>query len=176
VTTPFVGEIRMFGFGRIPVGWLACDGSAVPISEYDVLFTVLGTTYGGDGSSTFGVPDLRGSAPIHQGTGTNLTPRIIGDRGGSEEVTLTQAQMPAHGHVLQASSMPATAITPGNQFVLATVENDNLYLSDVAGLTPNVLDPQSVGAAGNSVAHDNMMPTLTVSYCIAWAGIFPSRN
>lgn len=176
MTAPFVGEIRMFGFGRIPVGWLACDGSAVPIGDYEVLYTVLGTTYGGDGSTTFGVPDLRGAAPIHQGTGTNLTTRIIGDRGGSEGVTLTQAQTPAHGHVLQASTAPATVVAPGPELVTATVENDNLYLSDVSGLTPSILDPQSVGAAGGGASHDNMMPTLTVSYCIAWAGIFPSQN
>lgn len=176
MSAPFVGEIRIFGFGRIPTGWLACNGSTVPISEYETLYTLLGTTYGGDGSSTFGVPDLRGCAPLHQGTGVNLTPRVMGERGGSEEVSLLTSQMPAHGHTLQASSAEATTITPGPQFVTAAVVNDNLYLSDVSGLTPNILDTQSIGVAGGGTPHDNMMPTLTVSYCIAWAGIFPSRN
>lgn len=176
MSTPYVGEIRIFGFGRVPVGWLACDGSAVPISQYEVLFTVLGDVYGGNGSSTFGLPDLRGRAPIHQGTGVGLTQRIIGERGGSEDVTVLTSQMPAHNHILQASSRQATTSVPGSSYVTATVEGDNLYLPSVTGLDPNVLDPGSLSIEGGGAPHDNMMPSLTVSYCIAWNGIFPSQG
>ncbi|MEG1117467.1 MAG: tail fiber protein, partial [Janthinobacterium sp.] len=112
MSTPYVGEIRLFSFPRIPTGWFACDGSLKPISEYEVLYILLGTTYGGDGVNTFGVPDLRGQVPLHQGTGPGLTPRVMGQKGGSETVTLLQTQLPAHTHVVSALSSLATVNTP----------------------------------------------------------------
>lgn len=172
---PFVGEIRMFGFGRIPVGWLACNGAVVPIANYEVLYDLIGTAFGGDGRTTFGLPDLRGRAPIHQGSGQQLTPRARGQTGGAEEVTLTLESMPAHAHRLQASKIVATSQTPGPNLVTATLEQDNLYINDPAALTSVTLDPRSVGSAGSSQPHDNMMPSLTISYCIAWNGIYPPQ-
>jgi microcystin-dependent protein len=174
VSTPFVGEIRIFGFSRTPVGWLACNGAAVSISTYEVLFTLIGTTFGGDGRSNFCVPDLRGRAPIHQGTGANLTPRVLGASGGSESVTILLDQLPSHTHTMYASTGAAQTPTPGSGYVLAAPD-DELYLDNVSGLVPSVLDPRSSSLAGGNQPHDNMMPSLTAQYCIAWNGLFPSR-
>ncbi len=176
MSTPYVGEVRMFGFPRIPTGWFACDGSLKSIAEYQTLYTLIGTTYGGNGVQTFGVPDLRGRAPLHQGRGPGLTQRVMGEVGGTEQVTLNIQQIPQHNHNLLASNAAATTVTPGPTVALATIASENLYIPSVTGLTPMALAPQSVGMTGNTLAHDNMMPTLTVSYCIAWAGIFPSQQ
>lgn len=176
MSEPFVGEIRMFGFGRIPTGWLACDGSLQSIAEYDMLYTLLGTTYGGDGQTTFALPDLRGQAPVHQGNGQGLTPRVIGEAGGSESVTLVAAQLPVHTHTFLADQGAATASTPDPTQTLGALPSDTQYLTDVTGAVMYPLQPNSVMPAGNSLPHDNIMPTLTVSFCIAWAGIFPSQQ
>lgn len=174
MTTPFVGEIRLFGFSRLPTGWLPCDGSLQPISEYDVLFTLIGTTYGGDGQSTFAVPDLRGQLPLHNGAGQGLTPRVIGESGGSENVTLLTGQLPAHSHTLSATTVTATSMTPGSE--LGALTGDTMYVTDLTGATAATMAPASITASGNTQPHDNLMPTLTVQYCVAWAGIFPSQN
>ena len=114
MTTPYVGEIRLFGFSRVPTGWFACDGSLQSIAEYQTLYTLLGTTYGGDGISTFAVPDLRGAVPVHQGTGPGLSPRPLGLFGGTESVTLSTDQIPAHQHTPNATSNSASTVnTPG---------------------------------------------------------------
>src|SRR5450830_1835958 len=104
MSTPYIGEIRLFAFPRIPNGWLACDGSSVSIADNETLFTLLGTTFGGDGVSTFGVPDLRGQVPVHQGTGPQLTTRVLGQNGGTEQVTLLATQLPQHTHEFNVSS------------------------------------------------------------------------
>lgn len=170
MSTPFVGEIRAFAFGRIPSGWQACDGSLLPISQYDVLFALIGTTYGGDGQTTFGVPDLRGRVPVHQGQGPSLGNYQIGVVDGSETVTLTTSQV-NHTHPLPVSSTAATSPSPANA-VLAADSLDPVYSPGA----PNVdMHPTSVGLAGGNQPHDNMMPTLTVSYCIATEGIFPTQ-
>lgn len=175
MTTPFVGEIRMFGFGRIPVGWQACDGSLLPIAQYDVLYTLLGTAYGGDGENTFAVPDLRGQAPVHQGNGSGLSPRSLGQGGGSETVTLLSAQMPAHTHAFVATQGTATDATPGPTLTLAALADDTQYLTDITGAGAAPLQANAVTPSGGSAPHDNTMPTLTVSFCIALEGIFPSQ-
>lgn len=175
MSTPFVGEIRMFGFGRVPNGWFACDGSLKSIAEYEVLYVLIGTTYGGDGVSTFAVPDLRGRLPIHQGTGPGLSPRVIGQIAGTEAVTLLSSQMPAHTHTVLVSSAAATSPSPGSNQMLAAISGDGLYATEVAG-GPIATHPQTVTAAGGNQHHDNTMPTLAVSFCIAWAGIFPSQG
>ncbi|MEJ5027687.1 MULTISPECIES: phage tail protein [unclassified Comamonas] len=175
MSTPYVGEIRMFGFGRVPNGWFACDGSLQSIAEYEVLYTLLGTTYGGDGMSTFAVPDLRGRLPIHQGSGPGLSPRVIGQTVGTETVTLLASQMPAHTHAVGVSTAAATSQTPASDKVLAAISGDALYATEVAG-DPIATYPQAVTAAGGNEPHDNAMPTLAVSFCIAWAGIFPSQG
>lgn len=176
MSQPYVGEIRMFGFGRTPNGWQACDGTLLPIAEYEVLYTLLGTTYGGDGQSTFGVPDLRGRLPIHQGTGPGLSNYVIGQKSGTESVTLLSQQMPAHTHTAVATTGAATALTPGIALLPGAVSGDNFYASDITGATAVPMSAQSTGLAGGSQPHENCMPTLTVQYCIAWAGIFPSQG
>jgi microcystin-dependent protein len=177
MSTPYIGEIRMFAFGTrgAPNNWQACDGSLLPISEYDALFALIGTTYGGDGQTTFAVPDLRGRVPIHQGTGPGLSTYVIGQRAGTETVTVLPTQMPAHTHSLVATSSAATALTPGSGLLPGAVSGDNLYVSDVAAATPVAMSSQSTSVAGGSQPHENCMPTLTVQYCIATFGIFPSQ-
>jgi microcystin-dependent protein len=176
MSTPFIGEIRMFGFGRTPNGWQACDGSLLAISEYDVLFNLIGTTYGGDGQTTFAVPDLRGRLPIHQGQGPGLSPYVIGQAAGTETVTLITTQIPAHTHSVQATSATATSSMPGNAVMLGAISGDTMYATDITGLTGIPAAAQSVSVAGGSQPHENTMPTLTVQYCIAWAGIYPQQN
>lgn len=175
MSQPFVGEIRMFGFSRTPNGWQACDGSLLSIAEYEVLFTLIGTTYGGDGQTTFAVPDLRGRLPIHQGQGPGLSNYVIGQLSGTETVTLIQTQMPAHTHTLVATTSASTAITPGPTLLPGTVSGDTFYVNTITGNTAAPMSGQMLAPSGNSQPHDNTMPTLTVQYCIAWAGIYPSQ-
>ena len=174
MSTPYIGEIRMFGFGRTPNGWQACDGSLLAISQYDALFALIGTTYGGDGQTTFAVPDLRGRLPIHQGQGPGLSNYVIGQRAGTETVTVLPTQMPAHTHTLVATNSLATSLTPSNTQLPAAVSNETFYVSDITGATVQVMSAQSTSIAGGSQPHENCMPTLTVQYCIATFGIFPS--
>lgn len=177
MSTPYVGEIRLFAFPRIPTGWFACDGSLQSIAEYEVLYTLLGTTYGGDGVQTFGLPDMRGQVPVHQGTGQGLSPRVLGQQGGSESVTLLQASMPAHNHPYAVVTDAATVTAPGVGVQLGTAASgDKMYTSSLTGLTPTVMAPGSTAMTGGNLPHDNIMPTLAVSFCIAWAGIFPSQS
>jgi microcystin-dependent protein len=176
MSSPFIGEIRMFGFGRIPTGWMACDGSLQSIANYDVLYTLLGTTYGGDGQNTFGLPDLRGQAPLHQGNGQGLTPRPIGEAGGSETVTLTTTELPTHTHTFLADQAVAEAFTPDATQTLGALPADTQYLTDVTGAAMYPLQPNAVAPTGTGLPHDNTMPSLTVSFCIAWAGVFPSQG
>ena len=176
MSTPYVGEIRLFGFSRVPNGWFPCDGSLQSISEYEVLFTLIGTTYGGDGQSTFAVPNLSGRVPMHWGSGPGLTPRTIGELGGSESVTLITNQMPAHGHGMNATTAVANATAVGNTIELGALSGDTMYATDITGASGFATSPSSTGMAGNNQPHENCMPTLTVQYCIAWAGIFPSQN
>lgn len=176
MTTPFVGEIRMFGFGRTPTGWQACDGSLLSIAEYEVLYTLIGTIYGGDGQSTFGVPDLRGRLPIHQGQGLGLSAYTIGQKSGTESVTVISNQMPAHTHSLQATTAASTATTPGNTLLPGAVSGDTFYVNTITGNTAAPMAAQMLGNAGGTQPHENCMPTLTVQYCIALEGIFPSQS
>jgi microcystin-dependent protein len=178
MSTPYIGEIRMFGFGTrgAPNGWQACDGSLLPISEYDALFALVGTTYGGDGQTTFAVPDLRGRLPIHQGTGPGLSTYVIGQVAGTETVTVLPTQMPAHTHQMVATTGASTAITPGNTLLPGAVTGDTFYVNTITGNAAAPMSAQMVGLAGGSQPHDNTMPTLTVQYCIATQGIFPSQG
>jgi microcystin-dependent protein len=177
MSTPYIGEIRMFGFGTrgAPNGWQACDGSLMSIAEFDALFALIGTTYGGDGQTTFAAPDLRGRLPIHQGTGPGLSTYVIGQRAGTETVTVLPTQMPAHTHTLAVTSSAATAITPGTSLLPGTVSGETFYTSDITGATALPMTAQATSSAGGSQPHENCMPTLTVQYCIATQGIFPSQ-
>jgi microcystin-dependent protein len=165
---PYVGEIRMFGGNFAPAGWLFCEGQLLPISENETLFQLIGTTYGGDGESTFALPDLRGRIPIHQGNGFGLA-----DTGGAEEITLTIQQIPVHTHAVLATNNTATGTVPNNSQILsASTEVTVLpYGTDA----PNVsLSPQSVSPVGGSQPHTNFQPYLCVDFIISLFGIFPS--
>lgn len=173
MSTPYIGEIRMFGFGRTPIGWQACDGSLLPISQYDALFALIGTTYGGDGQNTFAVPDLQGRLPIHQGQGQGLSNYVIGQRAGTESVTVLPTQMPAHSHVMVATTGASTAITPGPTLLPGTVSSDTFYVNTINGNNAAAMSNQMLTVSGGSLPHENCMPTLTVQCCIATEGIFP---
>lgn len=176
MSTPYIGEIRMLGFGRTPTGWQACDGSLLPISQYDTLFALIGTTYGGDGQNTFAVPDLRGRLPIHQGQGPGLSNHVIGQQAGTEEVTVLTTQMPAHTHVMVATTGASTAITPGPALLPGTVSGDTFYVNTITGNNAAAMSGQMLTVSGGSQPHENCMPTLTVQYCIATEGIFPQQG
>lgn len=167
---PFIGQIQLFGFAFAPRGWALCDGALLPINENSALYALLGTIYGGDGRTTFGLPDLRGRAPIHFGNGPGLTPRTIGERAGRESVTLTTNEIPAHGHGVQgsagASSKSPSGLVPGfNSATSAYAVADGTKMA--TGM---------VEQSGGSLPHDNMQPYLALNYCIALVGIFPPRN
>ncbi len=177
MTTPFVGEIRLLAFPRTPSGWLACDGSLQPISQYEVLYTLLGTAFGGDGVRTFGLPDMRGQVPLHQGTGKGLTPRTLGQSGGSEVVELVIDNVPAHTHPYVVSGTAANQTMPGSSVQLgAAAGGDTMYTSNLSGLKSFAMSSASTMEAGGNQPHDNTMPTLTVSFCIAYSGLFPSQS
>jgi microcystin-dependent protein len=162
---PYVGEIRMFAGNFPPLGWMFCEGQQLPISEYETLFQLIGTSYGGDGQSTFALPDLRGRVPIHQGSGF-----VLAETGGVEEVTLTTQQIPAHTHALLATTAVGTTPSPtGN--VLAASGSSNVYRPAPAA---SAMSAQSVGATGGSQPHTNMQPYLCISHIISLFGIFPS--
>jgi microcystin-dependent protein len=175
MSTPYLGEIRMFGFGRTPTGWQACDGSLLPISQYDALFALIGTTYGGDGQNTFAVPDLRGRLPVHQGQGPGLSTYVIGQMAGTESVTVLTTQMPAHTHVMVATTGASTAITPGPALLPGTVSGDTFYVNTITGNNAAAMSDQMLTVSGGSQPHENCMPTLTVQYCMATEGIFPQQ-
>jgi microcystin-dependent protein len=169
----FIGEIRLFAFPRIPNGWLACDGSSLQISNYQPLYTVIGTTYGGDGITTFNVPDLRGRVPIHEGQGQGLPPYILGQIGGEDQHTLINNELPVHSHGLTSSSSTTTTPTPGNTVHLGTASAGLLYAPSGNAPPYEVMAP-CVMPTGNSQGHNNIMPTLVGNYCICNDGIFPS--
>lgn len=167
----YIGEIRIFAGSFAPYGWNFCDGSVLAISEFDALFNLIGTTYGGDGQQTFALPDLRSRVLIHQGTGAGLPTYVIGQQGGSENVTLTSIQMPGHTHALQASSAASTGAAGGGGVLAAS--SVNIYGSG----TPNVsMSAQAINALGGSKPHNNLAPYVAVNYIISLFGIFPSQN
>jgi microcystin-dependent protein len=172
---PFIGEVRLLPYTFAPLGWQDCDGSLLPISGYETLFTLIGTTYGGDGQNTFAVPDLRGRLPIHTGTGPGLSSYNLGQLGGSETVTLTSAQLPAHTHTAQVTNAAASTGTPAGNLELGSISGDAMYTSDISNLSPHPAAATMIGATGGNLPHDNTMPTLTVRFCIALNGIWPSQ-
>ncbi|HET9050305.1 MAG TPA: tail fiber protein [Candidatus Dormibacteraeota bacterium] len=166
MSQPYIGEIRMFAGNFAPVGWAFCDGAIIPISENDALFNLIGTTYGGDGQTTFALPNLSSRVPVHVGPGFAL-----GQAAGAESVTLTTSQIPAHGHVPQASGSAAASTTPqGNVWAAAA---DTPY-SASAPTAP--MSATAIGSAGGSQPHDNMLPFLCVNFIISLFGVFPSQS
>lgn len=175
MSQPYIGEIRLLGFSFEPVGWAACDGRLLPISEYDTLFNLIGTTYGGDGESTFALPDMRGRVPVHQGQGPGLSSYVIGQTGGVEAVTLTTSQIPSHTHSVQATTAAATSLSPAGMMP-ASVSGDTFYVTTTTGNNAAVMAPQMLAASGGNQPHDNTMPTLVLQYCISLFGIYPSQT
>ncbi len=168
---PFLGEIRIFGFNFAPIGWAMCNGATMSIAQNTALFSLLGTTYGGNGVNTFALPNLQSRVPIHQGDGPGLSPYVIGQTGGIENVTLTTGEMPAHSHPVGANAAAATSARPaGNVPARLTVSG---YGTPPDGTTMNA---SMIGTVGGSQPHPNVQPYLVVSFCIALQGIFPSRN
>ena len=164
---PYVGEIRMFAGNFAPAGWMFCEGQLLPISENETLFQLIGTTYGGDGQSTFALPDLRGRIPLHQGNGFTLA-----ETGGAETITLTVSQIPAHSHPLLATLNPGDQTSPSNT-VTANNTAVQLYVEDVTNANAGV---QAVGSTGGSQPHNNFQPYLCVNFIISLFGIFPSQT
>ena len=166
MSSPFIGEIRMFAGNFAPVGWAFCDGTLMAISQNDALFNLIGTTYGGDGQTTFALPNLQSSVPVHVGPGFAL-----GQTGGAETVTLTTSQIPAHSHVPQANSAPGTQAGPsGGAWAEST-------LDQFSSSSPSVnMSPAALGSSGGSQPHDNMVPFLVINFILSLFGIFPSQT
>jgi microcystin-dependent protein len=173
MSEPFVGEIRMFAGNFAPRGWAFCDGQLLAVSQNDALFSLLGTIYGGDGRTTFGLPDLRGRIPIHAGHGPGLSERRLGSKAGEEKVTLTVNQLPSHRHDVFASSTGASSGNPSGN-VSANTAPTNVYSTALA--LPESMSSSAVSGTGGSRSHTNLMPYLCVHFIIALVGIYPSRN
>jgi microcystin-dependent protein len=167
---PYVGEIRMFAGNFAPAGWMFCEGQLLPISENETLFQLIGTTYGGDGQSTFALPDLRGRVPIHQGNGF-----ILAETGGAEEITLTIQQIAAHSHPFLGTTNAATAAAPGASVTLGRAATVAISPYGLDNPSTN-LSPQMIGAVGGSQPHTNFQPYLCVDFIISLFGIFPSPS
>ncbi len=174
----YLGEIRMFGGNFAPSGWALCNGQLMSISQYSALFAIIGTYYGGNGVQTFALPDLRSRAPVHQGQGNGLSPYVMGEAAGVENVTLTQGQMPAHTHLVRAVSAAADQGVPTNTY-LSTIQDPNTgaYTNFYSDATPDVtMNPGALSSAGNSLPLQVIQPVLAVTFIIALVGVFPSRN
>jgi microcystin-dependent protein len=174
MSDPYIGEIRMFGGNFAPVGWAFCNGQTLPISENDALFTLIGTTYGGDGQETFNLPDLQGRIPLHMGTGSSGTTYQIGEKAGVETVTLTTGQIPAHTHPMLGSTNAATTLDPTNNVLSTAPLATTFPYGTDAPLTP--LAANAVTPVGGSQPHENLQPFLCISFIISLYGIFPTQN
>jgi len=172
---PFVAEIRIFPFNFAPKGWAWCNGQLMPISQNTALFSLLGTTYGGDGKSTFALPDMQGNAPIHAGQGPGLSLYDLGQMGGTETVTLLTTEMPSHPHTLRASPDPADNNLPDPTKSLANSQKEFGYQSTTNANLVNMAD-QTIAPTGGNQPHNNMMPYLTFYFNIALQGVFPPRT
>jgi microcystin-dependent protein len=180
MSDPFVGEIRMVGFNYAPNGWALCNGQLLPIAQYTALFSLLGTYFGGDGRTTFALPNLQSRVPIHQGQGIGLSPYVIGQVGGTETVTLTSSQMPLHNHTVGASSANGTASSPANNIPAQGYTGDSRNPT----LLPNYAPPpasatlasSAVSTAGGNQPHENLQPYLCVNFIIALNGVYPPRS
>jgi microcystin-dependent protein len=176
MSDPFVAEIRIFGFNFAPTGWALCNGQILPISQNTALFSLLGTTYGGNGQSTFALPDMQANAPMHPGQGPGLSLHDLGETGGSEFVTLLESEMPLHNHNIATHNLDAGGLqNPAPAVNLAKSSQGNAYQTNAsANLTQ--LAFQGLAPAGGSLPHNNMMPFLVLNFCIALQGVFPPRT
>lgn len=172
MSEPFIGEIRMFAGNFAPRSWAFCDGQLLAVSQNDALFSLLGTIYGGDGRTTFGLPDMRGRIPNHAGSGPGLSPRQLGQKFGSEQETLTTNQLPSHNHNMSVSTDAGSQSSSNGEYLASSA---NVRVFRPAGPNTNLLGT-SVANSGGSQAHNNVMPFLCVNFIIALFGIYPSRN
>ena len=177
MSEPYIGEIRMFAGDYAPKNWSLCDGQLLAISQNNSLFSLLGTAYGGDGRTTFALPDMRGRLPVHQGTGPGLTTKNMGKKYGKENVTIKSAQMPAHNHSLNVTTDIANSSDPTNN-VLAAQSDEDLpyYESDIPSTNTQDLNSNTLSTMGKGQSHNNMMPSLCVNFIIAVFGVYPSRT
>ena len=177
---PFVAEVRIFPFNFAPTGWAQCNGQLMPISQNTALFSLLGTTYGGDGKSTFALPNMQGNAAMHAGYGPGLSNHDLGEMGGSETVTLLESEIPLHNHNHFASDADATSAAPAGELAAKGMWDSGTaagVLGAYSALAPNaVMHPQSLSIAGGSLPHNDMQPYLTLNFCIALQGVFPPRS
>ena len=174
---PFVAEIRIFPVNFAPRGWAWCDGQLLPLSQNTALFSLLGTTYGGNGKSNFALPDLQGRAPMHPGQGPGLSLHDLGETGGSETVTLLESEIPSHSHAMSAFPTPGNVKIPGPEVGLSRSAGGSLYTTAspiIPGST--FMAPEALAPAGGDQPHNNMMPYLTFYFCIALQGVFPPRG
>ena len=171
---PFVAEIRIFPFNFAPRGWAWCDGQLLPISQNTALFSLLGTTYGGDGKSNFALPDLQGRAPMHPGQGPGLSLHDLGETGGSETVTLLESEMPGHSHAMRAYSDPGDLADPTNRAIARAPTGKPFQTNTAASVAQ--MAPSSLAPAGGDQPHNNLQPYLTFYFCIALQGVFPPRT
>ena len=171
---PFVAEIRIFPFNFAPKGWAWCDGQLMPLSQNTALFSLLGTTYGGNGKSNFALPNLQGSAPMHPGQGPGLSLHDLGETGGSETVTLLESEIPAHSHTMQANAFPANIQAPSGDRALAQSTGGVAYKPPPATMT--AMSGDALAPAGGDQPHNNLMPYLTFYFNIALQGVFPPRS
>jgi microcystin-dependent protein len=171
---PFVAEIRIFGFQFAPRGWAFCNGQILPISQNTALFSLLGTTYGGNGQSTFALPNMQDSAPMHPGQGPGLSLHDLGETGGSDTVTLLESEIPAHTHSMNASTQDGGDSHPQNNLLAQGIGIGQYIASNTAPFVN--LNPSAMPPAGGSLPHNNMMPYLTLNFCIALQGVFPPRT
>ena len=175
MSEPFIAEIRIFAGNFPPRGWAFCNGQLLPISQNTALFSLIGTTYGGDGRTTTALPNLEGRAPMHPGRGPGLTSRRLGQRGGAEMISLSEAQMPNHTHTAMAAGNQALVKVPSNTTSLARTRFGQTFQQDTSD---NLVDmaSEAIGSTGGSQVHDNMQPFITMSFIIALVGLYPSRS
>lgn len=172
---PFVAEIRIFPFNFAPKGWAFCDGQLLPLSQNTALFSLLGTTYGGDGKSNFALPDMQGNSPMHPGQGPGLSLHDLGETGGSETVSLLESEIPSHAHNVVAAVNPALLFLPGPTASIARSQNETVYQT-VVNTNVVAMSDQTLAPAGGDQPHNNMQPYLTLNFCIALQGVFPPRT
>lgn len=169
----FLAEIRIFPFNFPPTGWAFCDGQLMPISQNTALFALLGTYYGGDGKSTFALPDMQGNAPMQAGQGQGLSERFLGEMSGVESITLLQSEIPFHTHSVMVSAEDGEFKVPDNTRIMG--RSINAFLYETTGAGAQMMAPQALAPAGGGLPHNNMQPYLTLNFCIALQGIFPQR-
>ncbi len=176
----YLGEIRMVGFNFAPMGWALCNGQLLPISSNTPLFALLGTTFGGNGQTTFALPDLRGRVPVHQGQGPGLSPYVMGEAVGAETVTLINSNMPLHNHALNVNNQPGPQTDPTNALISVVNDgsgrNPTVYPAYSTSNPTGAMSAQAVGLAGGNMPHENRQPSLTVNFIICLQGIFPARQ